>query len=332
MNFSDWKKNSAQSKIFADGLVYRETINDKCLPVVFRAKSSSLDLGDWYAANKFAVDQQLDAYGGCLFRGFRVRNIADFQAVATRFLSRPAEYIQGATPRSKLAANIYTSTEFPQDQEISLHNELSYVNNPPQKILFCCLQTAEQGGQTQIADMAAVYNKLDQRILDTFDRLGGWMLRRSYKEGFGPSIFKSFKVETIDAVIEFAKHENISVSWVDDHYRTEQINPVIKMHPKNNVPVWFNHVVFWHSASLCPTVKARMLEVCDTDTLPYNTFYGDGSPISDTTIHQIRSVYQQAEVVFDWQEGDLMLLDNLRVAHGRKPFAGPRTVLVSMGA
>lgn len=331
MNFSDWKKTKLHSTSFADGLVYREVINNQCLPVVFRAKAPSQQLGEWYIANKAAVDEQLDMHGACLFRGFNVRNMVDFQEAAGRILSRPAKYIQGATPRSELAANIYTSTEFPKDQEISLHNELSYVSNPPQKIIFCCLQAAEHGGQTQIADMYSVYKNLDKRILDTFDRLGGWMLRRSYQQGFGPSIFKSFNLETIDEVVAFAQQENINVKWIDDHYRSEQVNPVIKIHPKNNVPVWFNHVVFWHSASLCPKVKAKMLEVCDEETLPYNTFYGDGSRISDTTINEIRSVYQQEEVVFDWQEGDLMLLDNLRVAHGRKPFVGSRSVLVSMG-
>ncbi len=299
---------------------------------MFKAKSTSLDLGEWYVANKSAVDEQLELYGACLFRGFNLNNMADFQKTAGRFLSKPAKYIQGATPRSELTANIYTSTEFPQDQEISLHNELSYVSNPPEKIIFCCLTAANSGGQTQIADMSVIHSKLDKNILDAFDRLGGWMLRRSYREGFGPSIFKSFNSENIEEVMDFANRENIRVSWVGDHYRTEQVNPVTKIHPKSNLPVWFNHALFWHSASLCPKVKERMLEVCDEETLPYNTFYGDGSQISEATIHQIRSIYKQEEVVFDWQEGDFMLLDNLRVAHGRKPFTGARTVLVSMGA
>lgn len=332
MKFSEWKNSQPQSPVFADGLVYRETINDDALPVVFIAKSRSLDLAEWYVANKVAVDEQLELHGACLFRGFNLTSINDFQAAVKQFLPKPAKYIQGATPRSELSENIYTSTEFPQDQEIALHNELSYVKNPPEKILFCCLQAAEQGGQTQIADMSLVCKNLDKRIVDTFERLGGWLLRRSYREGFGPSIFKSFKADNLDEVMAIASKENISVSWVGDHYRTEQMNPVVRIHPVNGAPVWFNHALFWHSSSLCPKVKQKMLEICDEDSLPYNTFYGDGSHISEATLSGIREAYKQAEVVFDWHEGDLMLLDNHRVAHGRKPFVGARKVLVSMGA
>jgi alpha-ketoglutarate-dependent taurine dioxygenase len=31
-----------------------------------------------------------------------------------------------------------------------------------------------------------------------------------------------------------------------------------------------------------------------------------------------------------WQAGDLMVVDNVRTAHGREPFEGPREVVVAM--
>jgi hypothetical protein len=35
-------------------------------------------------------------------------------------------------------------------------------------------------------------------------------------------------------------------------------------------------------------------------------------------------------VVFDWRQGDVLLLDNLAVGHGRKPYRGPRKVLAAL--
>ncbi|MEV4920687.1 TauD/TfdA family dioxygenase, partial [Streptomyces tirandamycinicus] len=31
-----------------------------------------------------------------------------------------------------------------------------------------------------------------------------------------------------------------------------------------------------------------------------------------------------------WQPGDLMLVDNIRTAHSREPYEGPREILVGM--
>jgi hypothetical protein len=35
-------------------------------------------------------------------------------------------------------------------------------------------------------------------------------------------------------------------------------------------------------------------------------------------------------VLFSWRRGDLLVLDNLLAAHGRKPFEGDREILVAM--
>jgi len=41
-------------------------------------------------------------------------------------------------------------------------------------------------------------------------------------------------------------------------------------------------------------------------------------------------IYQQEAVIFPWQAGDILMLDNMLTSHGRKPFVGARKVLVGM--
>jgi len=36
-------------------------------------------------------------------------------------------------------------------------------------------------------------------------------------------------------------------------------------------------------------------------------------------------------VAFPWETHDVLLLDNMLVCHGRKPYKGERTILVAMG-
>ena len=47
---------------------------------------------------------------------------------------------------------MYTSTEYPADQSISLHNELSYAHRWPEKLFFFCQTEPQRGGETPLAD------------------------------------------------------------------------------------------------------------------------------------------------------------------------------------
>lgn len=39
---------------------------------------------------------------------------------------------------------------------------------------------------------------------------------------------------------------------------------------------------------------------------------------------------EECKVVFPWQTGDVLMLDNMLTAHAREPFQGPRKVVVAM--
>jgi CheY-like chemotaxis protein len=56
-----------------------------------------------------------------------------------------------------------------------------------------------------------------------------------------------------------------------------------------------------------------------------------GSPIEAQVIEELRQAYSEETITFPWQQGDILMLDNMLVAHGRAPYAGDRKILVSMG-
>jgi len=94
--------------------------------------------------------------------------------------------------------------------------------------------------------------------------------------------------------------------------------------------VWFNHAAFFHILAREAEVRKGLLEMFEEQDLPYMTYYGDGTPIESSVIEEILGAYSQAKVVFPWQEGDILLLDNMSMAHGREPYAGERQVVVAM--
>ena len=66
------------------------------------------------------------------------------------------------------------------------------------------------------------------------------------------------------------------------------------------------------------------------EILPRNAFYGDGLPIESSALDEIREAYRQSAVSFAWQSGDILLVDNMLMAHARAPFVGPRKIVVAM--
>ena len=66
------------------------------------------------------------------------------------------------------------------------------------------------------------------------------------------------------------------------------------------------------------------------DGLPRQTYFGDGSKIPDNTLSAIRAAFAREATQFPWQSGDILLLDNMQMAHGRRAFTGPRKVLAAL--
>jgi len=77
-------------------------------------------------------------------------------------------------------------------------------------------------------------------------------------------------------------------------------------------------------------VQDALLSSYKEEGLPYNTYFGDGSRIDPAMITNIRDAYAAEKLVFPWKENDVMLLDNMTVAHAREAYVGERNVVVAM--
>lgn len=301
------------------------------LPLVVKPNLRDLNLSSWAKNNLEFINTNLLKHGGLLFRGFDVKTQTNFEEFINSVCSQLMPYIEGATPRTKLSEKVYTSTEFPSDQSIALHNELSYVTSWPMKIWFFCASPASQRGETPIADVRKVFQRIHPRIIERFKQKG-WMLVRNFGDGFGLPWKTTFHTADKAVMEEYCRNASIEFEWKDNNrLKTHQVRQAVTEHPKTGEMVWFNHIVFWHISSLEPKLRKMLLTELKEENLPYNTYYGDGSPIEDSVINEIRSAYQQETVVFPWHQGDILMLDNMLVAHGRNPYEGARKILTAMG-
>jgi alpha-ketoglutarate-dependent taurine dioxygenase len=300
------------------------------LPLIVKLSIEGVDLIDWAINNKNWIERNLLIHEGLLFRGFQIEHRDKFEDFIRAISGELLEYSYRSTPRTLVKGKIYTSTEYPAEQFIPLHNEMSYSLNWPLKIWFFCLKVAEQGGEIPIADSRKIFKKIDPKIRERLIEKK-LMYVRNYGRGLDLEWENVFQTNNKSEVANYCDRANINFEWKDENrLKTRQVCQAIAIHPKTKEIVWFNQAHLFHVSSLQSKVRESLLSVYSPDDLPRNVFYGDGTPIEDSIIEEINQVYQQETVSFSWQEGDILMLDNMLVAHGRNPFIGARKVLVGM--
>ena len=300
------------------------------LPIVFQPEYEGVDLVNWSAQNLETIDSRLKQHGALLFRGFDTKSLDSFEQFTTTISSSLMNYGERSSPRHVLSGQIYTSTDHPADQHILLHNEQSYTLNWPMKIWFFCVQPAHEGGRTPIADSRRIYSRLPAAVIDKFIEKQV-MYVRNYGDGLGLSWQEAFQTDDKRIAEEHCRRDAIDFEWKDENrLRTKQVRPAVRKHPRTGEMVWFNHAVFFNVHSLEKTARESLRAGVDDFDLPFNTFYGDGTPIEPAVVEQIYAAYRQEQVAFDWRQGDILMLDNMLVAHGREPFVAPRKIAVAM--
>jgi len=300
------------------------------LPLVVEPAVEGVDAPAWAAAHREQVEGWLLRHGAVLFRGFALPTAERFEELARAVSPDLLDYGERSSPRSEIRQGIYTSTDHPADQHIHFHNEQSYTRRWPMKLWFYCLRAAEEGGATPLADGREVLRALSPEVRERF---AGKRVAyvRNYVEGIGLSWQEAFQTTERAAVEEYCRAASIGFAWGEDgRLTTRQIFDAVVRHPKTGEPLWFEHAAFFHVSSLEPEVREAFVNEYGPDDLPFNTFYGDGSPIEDSALEEIRGAYRRAAVRFPWREGDALLIDNMLTSHGREPFKGPRKILVAM--
>lgn len=315
------------------------------LPLVVQAQSSQIGgsqaLANFWDAKAESLRNQLYRHGAILFRGFDISE-KTFSQISRHFGSEFLSYAGGNSPRTRLAAGVYTSTEYPPDYFIPLHNELSYTSSWPGRIFFCCIQEPREGGQTPLLDSRKLLRNLPQDLADEFRRRKIKYVRNLHGGiGFGRSWQQTFESTDRSTVEQHAALCDTEVRWNSDaSVSLSNVRPATVFHSVTGEEVWFNQVDQFHPSGVkVQTAKGAEIYAAlmaayarREDRLPQNVFWGDGQAISPDYFEVIRRVSKECMVMFKWKKGDLLMVDNVLAAHGRMPFTGPRRILVSMAA
>ena len=200
---------------------------------------------------------------------------------------------------------------------------------PPDKLFFCCLSASESGGATPLCRSDYVARDLREEhpaLFAAFDQRGlkyttTMPAENDHASGQGRSWQSTLSVQSKAEAEARLAQMGYTFLWQQDDslVTTTPRLPATRQLPNGDVS-FFNQVIAVHlgwrnSASGKP-----------------NLTFGDGSPIEPKALETIVEIASRHTVDLAWEDGDIALIDNHRMMHGRRPYGGgrPRQVIVTL--
>jgi len=306
------------------------------------------------------LKQQVQQQGAVLLRGFPIDTIDDFSRVAEAFTTGLQTTYPGVVPRKKIRGFVHNSTELSRHYPIPQHCEMSFSAEPPRHLLFGCMVAPPKGGETPLADFRSVWAALPTAVRQRFER-GGLRIVRNYDGPATRGLGDPMKYTTWDSIFKTTDRDEVALKvealgwelrWcANDRLRLISTQEVTRVHPPSGLAAWHTHLTSFHIATgeaefrhlwqrdhklkhgvlaLALAALTRLRRRFTTpDEFPTHCTYRDGSEIPSADIQALREVIWHNTTAFRWQRGDLLLIDNLAVSHGRNPYRGPRQIVVA---
>lgn len=291
-------------------------------------------LTSWYQENTDFIEQKLLDHGAILFRGFDINTPASFARLTRSIAPGLLDCLDDNGPRTKITSGIYTSTEYPREYQLSMHSEYAYSHKFPSRLYFCCVVEPGNGGETPLADNRKILKKLDPRIVDEFRTKRIKYLRNLHGgNGFGLSWQAAFQTTDKSVVEAYCRNMSIDYEWkADGGLRLENTFDSVITHPHTGEEVWFNQAPQFHPSDYPTDIYESLLNSYrdKEDELPQTSLFGDNTQIDIAKLKHIRETMFSQATVNPWRQGDVVMLDNVLVCHGRMPFSPPRKILLAM--
>lgn len=306
------------------------TRGDDCFPLMFECRDgASLEQSlEWVAGQREQLVARAASHGALLFRGFGVTSDHDFDAFITAFGLPNFTYAESLSNavRVNRTERVFTANEAPPEAVIDMHHEMAQTPVFPSRLFFFCEQAAAGGGETPLCrsdwlldDLAVALPDFVSRCRELGVRYRNAMPAEDVAQsGQGRSWRSTLSVDSAEAAEARLKALGYDWEWLEDG-SLRAITPVLPAIRKlsDGREVFFNQLIAayrgWKDAERAIT-------------------FGDNSPFAHGDMERVCAM--AADITFDtpWRTGDVVLVDNFLVMHGRRPFTGTRRVLASLVA
>jgi alpha-ketoglutarate-dependent taurine dioxygenase len=310
-------------------------------------------------------------HGALIFRGFDVPDALSFETVALAINPELETVYLGTSPRSNINGTTYvhTAADFNPHRTVPTHIEMSFRDAPPQMQIFYASRMDQKiGGETPLTDFHGVWTTLQEqesfRIRYEDERVK--YIRNnddcSSTSKIDPLVQKCwqemYKTDNRTAVLKACVAEKFECTW-DERNRLTMTNvqPFVRRHPVSDKPIWFNHVNVLHKDSMALDYERTavlwgglyglwpmalgiyyrslfgMLSLFWPETaLGSTTTFERGETIPPEDFYTIKRAIWRNSFHQPYEVQDVVVIDNLRVGHGREIYTGPKVARQVMTA
>ena len=301
-------------------------------PVRLDASSEPWSTETWVRKNQSRIKKNLTEVGAVLIEGLALKTTVDFDRFVAAYGSPSFSYNESLSNavRINFTDRIFTANEAPSEVEIYLHHEMAQTPVSPSVLFFCCISAAIRGGATPLCRSDKLFSAFKAAHPKWTNQLTDKGLRYITKmpavsdgsSGQGRSWYSTLAV---NSKLE-AEHRLLSMGytfkWQDDA-SLKALSPLLPA----VVDLEFGRRSFYHQLIAAfrgwPGVQENPAS---------GVMFGDRTEISLDLLDTMSALAQEYTTELNWADGQVAVINNKMVMHGRKPYSGEkkRLMLVSM--
>ncbi len=297
---------------------------------------------------KAQIYHLVDTKGGLLIRNTGIKDTKQYGKFLASIEFSHHSYVGGTNPRTEKGSGVYTAVDLPPPITIHSHQEMSYLDTIPDYVSFYCQLPPNNGQKTNLfVDMrqftANLPNELKaryrgkrarlQRTLPSAEREDFSQGEKSWQEALGTGNHQEATL--------IAQEHGWELTWKDDDSLVILHEPARFFRPHLiHGELWCNQAMLIHPviSHRCAIRNGRLADVEKLDKVRAEApdiidqmFLENGNSIPDTDVESYYDLLLEMETHFALKQGEVIILDNMLVAHGRGAFEGPREMFAALG-
>jgi hypothetical protein len=301
-------------------------------PVTFDTPSESVSIEEWVRQNRVAINKSLKQTGAVLLRGLAMQDPDHFEKFVVAYGLPVFPYRESLSNavRVNYSERVFTANEAPSQVEIYLHHEMAQTPVSPSVLFFCCISAAEQGGATPLCRSDQLFEAFKLSHPKWTEQLVSKGLRyvtrmpavSDESSGQGRSWYNTLNVSDKDEVEKKLTAMGYEYSW-QNNGGLETLSPLLPgvVELTNGGQSFYHQLIAAYRG--WPGVRENPAS---------GVIFGDKTEIPVGLLESLSTMAEDYTTDLHWADGEIAMLNNRMIMHGRRPYSGnrKRQVLVSM--